>query len=706
MILRVVFASFTLMSACGAPGDRRRYFGDGGGSDGGVERTDGSTSDGGTTERDGGECAVEICGNGVDDDCDESVDDGCECIPGEMQSCYTGPLTVRGVGACTDGIQTCDDAVEFGAWGECAGSVVPSAEVCDPEGVDENCDGAVNEGCGCDPSVGPIACGEEEGACAAGVQQCIDGMLGECTGAIGPAAETCNGADDDCDAIVDETLTRTCGSAAGECRRGTETCIDGRWDECSGSREPETEECDNLDNDCDGTVDEELTRECGSSIGACAAGTQTCHAGRWSGCRGETLPAIEECNNVDDDCDEATDEGIARACGTDVGICVAGTERCSAGVFGRCVGSTGPRAEACDGSLDEDCDGTVDDGCACTSGRSMACGVDTGECRRGTQTCSASGMWGPCTGAIDPALERCNGLDDDCDGSIDEGVCSIPVVTCPADVTAEVLSTISLLGGGSDPDGGAVTYRWTVRSRPLGSSSNATPPDAASTTFFLDASGAYSLELCATDDEGQRACCTVDVTSTPPGVLHVELSWDTEYGDVDLHLLNATRAPPDGWWTNDDTYYANDAPDWPPVGIDSNPTLDIDDTDGFGPENITIDRRPAAGTYNIGVHYYCEESIDGTGVGSGRTNATIRVFCGGAIIATYTGIRLDRTDDWVNVARVSYPACAGMSVSTRTEGSALLPATFTSARHCDIACTTDADCPSSEQCVGSSCELP
>jgi hypothetical protein len=172
---------------------------------GDAARSDGGALDAGVAERDSGLCGSEVCDNGLDDDCDGRIDDDCNCIPGEMQGCYTGPVGVRGVGACTDGAQSCDDAVEFGAWGECVGSVLPAAEVCDAAGVDENCDGAVNEGCGCDPSMGPLACGEDEGACAPGTQECVDGMLGECAGAIGPSAETCNGIDDDCDARIDES---------------------------------------------------------------------------------------------------------------------------------------------------------------------------------------------------------------------------------------------------------------------------------------------------------------------------------------------------------------------------------------------------------------------------------------------------------------------------------------------------------------------
>src|SRR5579859_1633633 len=46
-------------------------------------------------------------GNGLDDDCNGLVDDGCTCTSGTVQRCFTGPPGKRGVGACTDGLETC-----------------------------------------------------------------------------------------------------------------------------------------------------------------------------------------------------------------------------------------------------------------------------------------------------------------------------------------------------------------------------------------------------------------------------------------------------------------------------------------------------------------------------------------------------------------------------------------------------------------------
>ncbi len=109
--------------------------------------------------------AEEVCGDGIDNDCDGRVDEGCTC--GISSDCYAGPPDTRGVGACSDGTRECDGEV----WGECVNSVTPVAETCG-DGIDNDCDGEVDEGCGCLP---------------------VD--------------EICDGVDNDCDGEVDEGCT-------------------------------------------------------------------------------------------------------------------------------------------------------------------------------------------------------------------------------------------------------------------------------------------------------------------------------------------------------------------------------------------------------------------------------------------------------------------------------------------------------------------
>jgi hypothetical protein len=550
--------------------------------------------DGGPPPR---ECVDERCGDGLDNDCDDEIDEDCFCAPGEVNGCFGGDPRRRGLGICRDGTMICEGTGEFGLWGECEGDGIGlDADLCDAAALDEDCDGAPNDGCECSAGEPDLACGTDVGECRPGTQRCLDGRWSECLGSLGPEPEDCNLLDDDCDRGTDEGMLRLCGTAVGTCRQGYERCDRGEWSDCEGGRIPASEVCDDLDNDCDAETDEDVTRSCGVTEGRCLAGTETCTGGTFGACMGAIDPISESCNNVDDDCDGETDESLTRACGTDEGACVAGTERCLglAGWSG-CEGAVGPGTETCDGSLDEDCDGTTDEGCSCTSGATRSCGTDAGACVAGTQVCSTAGAWSPCTGSVGPAPEECNLVDDDCDGTTDEGcdcvtgttrtcgtdvgecvagletcdgtghwgpclgstpaipeVCDgrdndcdgatdedgvcprfPPVVECPGGRSVVTGTPVTLAGSGSDPDGGAVGFAWTVVTRPTGSSANPVPPNAATTVFTPDADGTFTLRLCVTDDELESTCCTVTVTATPsctvpatPTITTCPTSWD------------------------------------------------------------------------------------------------------------------------------------------------------------------------------------
>jgi hypothetical protein len=143
-------------------------------------------------------------------------------------------------------------------------------------------------------------------------------------------------------------------------------------------------------------------------VGTCARGSHICNkTGTGYGeCTGDVTPVAESCGDTrDNDCDGVIDNGC----------CVA-------------------TPEVCGDSIDNDCDGNIDEGCVCAPGSSTACydgpsgtsGV--GACQAGTTTCAADGMsYGACTGEVTPAADVCgDAIDNDCDGSADEGCVCAP----------------------------------------------------------------------------------------------------------------------------------------------------------------------------------------------------------------------------------------------------------------------------------------
>ncbi|MFT5357699.1 MAG: hypothetical protein ACI9KE_004936 [Polyangiales bacterium] len=393
--------------------------------------------------------SADIC-NGIDDDCDETVDEE-----------FVAPGCALTEGVCAGAVASCGAAgvleCEMGDYGA---DFEAAETLCDA--LDNDCDGTTDEGCTCEEGA-TQSCGLDAGACMPGVQTCADGGWGACDGELGPMGESCNGIDDNCDGTTDNPGDLTapdCPLQLGVCSGAKRACGGAAgWIACSGiasyggDYQVVESLCDGIDNNCDGVTDEGCecldgeSQACGTDVGLCMAGVQTCTAGAFGSCAGEIGTVDEVCDGEDQDCDGRSDEDvIGSPCALQEGVCAGSTESCGgAGGFAACVGAAdyGPLYEAfesaCDG-LDNNCDGDIDEGCACIDGETQACGSSVGLCVRGTQTC-VGGAFGMCEGATEPVVESCNGVDDDCDSGTDddlvapgcalsEGVCAGSVQVC------------------------------------------------------------------------------------------------------------------------------------------------------------------------------------------------------------------------------------------------------------------------------------
>ena len=243
-----------------------------------------------------------------------------------------------------------------------------------------------------------------------------------------------------------------------------------------------------------------------------------------------------------------------------------------------------------------------------------------------------------------------------------EGENRPPVCTCdPTAMTVEPLDTITLSAAGcTDPDGDPLTYAWIVVSRPPGSTAEIVDPDSMEARFFVDLATTpdhpYVFRVTVTDPSGASATCEVTVLAVPTRALHIQLVWDRDVTDLDLHLLNpAGSVDPDGsagWFnTPNDCHWANRSPNWGDAGsVADNPSLDLDDISGYGPENLSL-AAPASGVYTVGVHYYCDHGL-------GPSLATVRIYCGGVLAAELAGVELSSTGQLWQAATIQWPGCA------------------------------------------------
>lgn len=217
----------------------------------------------------------------------------------------------------------------------------------------------------------------------------------------------------------------------------------------------------------------------------------------------------------------------------------------------------------------------------------------------------------------------------------------VAVIDGPTEITPGEL--VSLSGAGSyDPlDLELVSYDWTVVS-PDGSSATLTA-DADTATLQTDLAGTYTASLQVTNSDGlQSAPDLLMIEAIPNEDLHIELYWSTAQADLDLHLSNSSGS---FFQIPGDISYCNKTADWGSSSSTAdNPTLTLDDDDGYGPESIKLPT-PALDTYTVRVHYFEDN-------GDGDVSATVNIYIRGELKESYTNV-LTRDYVW-DVAQIQW----------------------------------------------------
>ena len=166
-----------------------------------------------------------------------------------------------------------------------------------------------------------------------------------------------------------------------------------------------------------------------------------------------------------------------------------------------------------------------------------------------------------------------------------------------------------------------------------------------------DVAGEYLARLTVTNNAGLTDTCDALLEAIPAQNLWVEMYWVHSGDDMDLHLIEAGYDWSSSLQSDQDCYYANcvySMLDWGQGGYaGDDPSLDLDDISGTGPENINVYDPQTSGNYTVVVHDYPGSIYEGA------NDVTINIYLDGALVWSVTRA-ISGEDSYTPIAQINW----------------------------------------------------